>query len=119
VESGQISQGNVRTRDPDVRVRWDVYNRGWLGGTEYVLEIALFSWSDAVNYRWGQFKSAREADRKGMQVAKQIATAADREAFRRGYKRGREYAATEFQKSDERIDEASEESFPASDPPSH
>lgn len=52
------------------------------------------------------------------QQISRCATAADQEAFRRGYERGREYAATEFQKSDREIDEASEESFPASDPPS-
>lgn len=57
---------------------------------------------------------------------------ADQEAFRRGHERGRAYrsgkrdvphtsAPTEEQirKEDEAIDEASKESFPASDPPSH
>ena len=47
------------------------------------------------------------------------AAAAEWEAFRRGYERGREYSARDFEKSDEAIDQVWEESFPASDPPSH
>jgi hypothetical protein len=67
---------------------------------------------DEPVYRAG-FEAA-VGGKKSELVREQIAgyaTGADREAFRRGYERGREYAATEFQKSDEAIDEGRRSRF--------
>lgn len=80
---------------------------------------------DEPAYRAGFEAAVRQRDSKLVreQISK-YATDADQEAFRHGYERGRAHGGStltseQIRRADEAIDEASEESFPASDPPSH
>ena len=86
---------------------------------------------DEPAYRAGFEAAVRNRDPKLVrETIASWATGAEQEAFRRGYERGRVHCVSrpssqngfqtveERQRADRAIDEASEESFPASDPPS-
>ena len=80
-------------------------------------------------YRAGFEAALHRKDPKVVRAAiAKYATSANQEAFRRGYERGQAHRPSHARpsqteqarlKADESVDEASEESFPASDPPSH